>query len=125
VDDFAVFGDDPARLEGMAGYLRDRLNLRLHPRKTRIFPVAEGVDFLGFRVFPDHRLLRKTAGLHYQRVLFRLARLRREGVVPAGTVRHSFESWSAHAAWGATAGLKRRLLAEANARGAGLESKRL
>jgi len=125
VDDFAVFGDDPARLEGvregMAGYLRDRLNLRLHPRKTRIFPVAEGVDFLGFRVFPGHRLLRKTAGYHYQRMLFNLARERREGTVSPGAVRNSFASWSAHAAWGKTAGLRRRLLAEADARGAGLQ----
>jgi len=128
VDDFAVFGDDPARLEGiregMAGYLRDRLNLRLHPRKTRIFPVEEGVDFLGFRVFPGHRLLRKTAGYHYQRMLFKLARERREGMVSPGAIRNSFASWSAHAAWGATAGLKRRLLAEADARGAGLQGGR-
>jgi retron-type reverse transcriptase len=125
VDDFAVFGDDAAWLEGvregMAGYLGKRLNLVLHPRKTRIFSVSEGVDFLGFRVFPGHRLLRKTAGYHYQRMLFRLAWERREGTASLGAVRNSFASWSAHAAWGKTAGLRRHLLAEADARGAGLE----
>jgi len=120
VDDFAVFGDDAGELaavrDRMEAYLRDRLNLRLHPRKTRVFPVAEGVGFLGFRVFPTHRLLRKTAGYHYRRTLFRLARRLRDGEGAAAEVANSFRSWSAHAAWGDTHGLRRRLAAEGRRR---------
>jgi hypothetical protein len=115
VDDFAAFGDDAGELaavrDRMAEYLRERLNLRLHSRKTRVFPVTEGVDFLGFRVFPTHRLLRKKAGYHYRRMLFRLARRVRDGEVAGGAVVNSFRSWSAHAAWGATHGLRRAMLA--------------
>jgi hypothetical protein len=78
--------------------------------------VTQGTDFLGFRVLPAYRRLRKTAGYHYRRVLFRLARARREGRATPGAVAASFRSWSAHAAWGATFGLRRKIADEARQR---------
>ena len=82
-------------LDGFDHFVKENLRARRYLRYVDDFagisPVTEGVDFLAFH----------------------LARQRRDGLVPAGTVRRSFESWSAHAAWGATAGLRRRLLAEA------------
>jgi len=125
VDDFAVFSDDERWLHGirrlMDRYLRERLKLRLHPRKTRIFPVAEGVGFLGFRIFPTYRLLRKASGYHYRRSLFRLARAHREGRVTDGAVRDSFRSWTAHASWGGTFGLRKAIVEEVRQRGVSLD----
>lgn len=61
-DDFALFSRDRRQLvkhvDPIAMFLRDRLHLSLHPRKISIQTVASGVDFLGWVLFPHHRVLR-------------------------------------------------------------------
>lgn len=63
-DDFVVFSHDRAELERMlphiAAFLHDRLNLALHPNKVSISTVANGVDFLGWIHFLDHKVLRTS-----------------------------------------------------------------
>ncbi|OGH67869.1 MAG: hypothetical protein A3C15_00735 [Candidatus Magasanikbacteria bacterium RIFCSPHIGHO2_02_FULL_50_9b] len=40
-------------------FVRDqKLALQLHPHKTVIRKYAQGVDYLGYVIFPTHRLLR-------------------------------------------------------------------
>jgi hypothetical protein len=39
-------------------FLKDRLNLELHQDKIIIRKFRQGIDFLGYVVFPHHRLLR-------------------------------------------------------------------
>ncbi|MCL1902534.1 MAG: hypothetical protein FWG18_02825 [Alphaproteobacteria bacterium] len=43
--------------EQICNFLRDRLKLRFS--KSEIFPIASGLDFVGYRHFPDFILLRK------------------------------------------------------------------
>lgn len=60
VDDALVFGNDSDRLAewlGRATRFLNGLRLVFHPRKTRIYPVTEGIPFLGFRTFPNQRRL--------------------------------------------------------------------
>lgn len=61
-DDFVVLSDDKTHLENLIPqiqkFLWDRLRLELHPNKLYIKTVASGVDFLGWVLFPDHRVLR-------------------------------------------------------------------
>jgi len=61
-DDFAILSEDREFLEKLipeiANYLEDRLRLFLHPDKVTIKTLASGVDFLGWIVFPDHRIMR-------------------------------------------------------------------
>lgn len=55
MDDFLVFGDRQQlrRLrDQITTFLSHELALRLNPRGTRLVPIADGVSFLGFRVFP-------------------------------------------------------------------------
>ena len=35
--------------------LLETLRLRLHGKKSRIFKISDGVDFLGYRIFPKSR----------------------------------------------------------------------
>ena len=73
-DDFCLFDDDKRRLRYLAGqieeFLRERLRLALS--KNDIFPVSQGVDFLGYRHFSDHILLRKSTATRMKRRLRRL-----------------------------------------------------
>ena len=61
VDDFLLFGDSKRELQEWREAIGERaagtMRLVLHERKTRLFPVSEGIAFLGFRVWPTHRRL--------------------------------------------------------------------
>lgn len=61
-DDFVVLSQNKEALESLIPqidlFLRERLNLTLHPDKVSIKAFASGIDFLGWVHFPDHRVLR-------------------------------------------------------------------
>jgi len=112
VDDFLVFSNSKqalaAWLEGVCRQL-DRLRLTLNERKTSIYPVSEGIPFLGFRVFPHCRRLLSTSVKRARRRLQRLAEANQSGQIEMKTVSRSVAAWIAHAAHGDTSGLRRRL----------------
>ena len=63
VDDFVILHNDKKILEEykeeINNYLKN-LKLELHPNKSKIIPLRNGVTFLGYRIFYHHKLLRKT-----------------------------------------------------------------
>ncbi len=63
-DDFVFLSIDKKYLENLIpeiqNFLLERLKLTLHPNKIFLQTVVSGVDFLGWKHFTDHRLLRKT-----------------------------------------------------------------
>lgn len=61
-DDFCLFSDDKGYLNECAARIREFLcvHLALRMSKCDLFPVARGVDFLGYRHFKDFVLLRKS-----------------------------------------------------------------
>ena len=65
MDDFLIVHKSKDHLhlvkENIKNFVEDVLYLLLHPKKAIVFPVAnDGVNFLGFRVFDTHKLLRKS-----------------------------------------------------------------
>ena len=114
VDDFLVFSDDKAQLgefrRAIAGFLHG-LRLRLHPRKNVIAPVADGIRFVGYRVFPSHVLLPKE---NVRRFLRRARRMQADyagGAIDAAEVKTRLMSWLGHARQADTHRLRERLLA--------------
>ena len=108
-DDFVMLSDDKSWLHEVkdrsAEYLAS-LRLKLHPRKCTVFPTSQGADFLGYRIFPTHRLLRRG---NIKRAKQRFKRLQREygkGNIPLEKVSQSVRSWVAHASWANTYGLR-------------------
>lgn len=69
MDDIVVMGDDQERL--MDDFLRlndfsaERMKLRIG--KWQLAPVSRGVNFLGYRIWPTHKLLRKDSVLRAKR----------------------------------------------------------
>ncbi len=113
VDDFLVFANDKRQLwEWLEGGRRrlDRLRLTVNERKTRIYPVDEGIPFLGFRVFPRSRRLLPKSVKRARRRLEGLARGCGEGRIGMKAVSRSVAAWVAHAAHGDTKGLRRHVL---------------
>jgi len=62
LDDFVIFDRSMERLieykENIKRFLKT-IRLELHPEKSNIIPLHKGINFLGFRVFYHHKLLKK------------------------------------------------------------------
>lgn len=114
VDDFLVFSNDKEDLISMREEACRRLSpmrFILNERKSRIYPVAEGIPFLGFRVFPHLRRLLPESVKRARRRMKRLAAEHQAGKIDMKAVSRSVSAWIAHAAHGDTVGLRRRVLA--------------
>lgn len=62
MDDFLIISPDKEYLKDLLGkireFLKNDLHLSLHPKKLTIKNVADGVPFVGYRIFYDHILIR-------------------------------------------------------------------
>jgi len=108
-----LFAEDKTSLHDVLPLVRRFLEgyrLRLHPRKCVVLPVRWGVPFLGWRLYPDHRRLRRSTGVRFQRRLRELAAAYGRGEVELADVRASVASWIGHLKHGNTWGLRRKLL---------------
>ena len=69
MDDFVILDTDKDRLFQLRSlikeFLETELKLKLHPKKTEYSPVDRGIDFLGYVVFSDYILLRKSTVKRY------------------------------------------------------------
>lgn len=67
VDDFVLVHESRAQLlawrDEIVPFLRDRLRLELKAEQ-RLQPLRDGIDFLGYVVFPTHTLVRRRVVLH-------------------------------------------------------------
>ena len=64
VDDFVILHECKNMLdkdkEEINNYLINNLKLELHPNKSKIISLRNGINLLGYRVFYYHKLLRKS-----------------------------------------------------------------
>jgi hypothetical protein len=116
MDDFVLFSDDKAQLHEWKTAVRDflagQLRLVLHPLKSLVFPVKVGLDFCGFRLYPTHRRLRRSAIRRFvQRFRCQRQALWR-GELLLADMTTSVQCWIAHAAHGDTWRLRERLFAD-------------
>jgi RNA-directed DNA polymerase len=78
-DDFVILNPDRKKLEAAAsiigGFLKEKLDLTLHPRKIFYRSYFQGVDFLGYVVLPYCRLLRRKTK---KRMIRKLAEKKKE-----------------------------------------------
>ena len=83
--------------------------LQLHPRKAHISPTADGLNLLGYVVFPHHRCLRNDNGHRFSRRLRGFARAYAAGRVTLDDIKPSVQSWIGHAAHADTQRLRGKI----------------
>ena len=68
-DDFILFSNDKSELHNCLIEIRNFLDIKLKLKlsKGSVFPVSRGIDFLGYRHFPDYVLLRKRTVKKWKR----------------------------------------------------------
>lgn len=103
-DDFLLFHDDKKVLGELAMIIKkfifDRLKLTLS--KCDLFPVARGIDFLGYRHFKKYILLRKSTAKRVRRRLKKLPGLYAEGKISLDSFRSSLASTCGWLKWANT-----------------------
>ncbi|MBI4651198.1 group II intron reverse transcriptase domain-containing protein [Candidatus Desantisbacteria bacterium] len=113
VDDFVVFGNDKEQLHEVKNqmdiYLAS-LRLKLHERKCRIYQIKDGLNFLGYRIFPEYRLLKKDNILRMKRKLKKLSHQYKHGSISLDKIHQSIQSWIGHASHADTYNLRSKLL---------------
>ena len=114
MDDFVLMDISKERLQKakreIAHFLKENLRLNLHPKKQTISPLKCGVDFLGFRIFSTHRLLRKENVKRFRRRLKRMKKQFEKKEITIGKIGLSIRGWIAHAKWGNTYRLRKKIL---------------
>lgn len=119
MDDFVIIHHDKDQLHrwraDIERFLHASLRLRTNS-KTQVFPVSvdggRALDFLGYRIYAKHRLLRRCS---VKRIKAKLKAYRRQfaaGEIGVSAVQQKIQSWLGHASHANTYRLRQHLLAQ-------------
>jgi RNA-directed DNA polymerase len=103
-DDFIVFCDDKSFLhtlrDQICEFLKTRLSLTFS--KAEIYPVSTGVEFVGYRHFGDHVLLRKSTTKRIKKRIQSLPGRMKSGQITLDQMRSSVASTEGWLKWANT-----------------------
>ena len=117
MDDFILIHEDKEYLEYCRKQIEKGLNARgfvFNPKKTRIYPLADGIKFLGFyfSLTPTGKVLMlidpKNVKMERKR-LRRMVNLAKKGRLTRQKVDQCYTSWKAHASKGNSHNLLQRM----------------
>ena len=101
MDDFLVLDYDKREIrrikEKIREFLQDKLKLELHPKKANLFPASKGIDFLGYRIFGSHSLLRKDTVKRFIKRTKTYQKKLNKGLLSQEKFNNSLQSWLAYA----------------------------
>jgi hypothetical protein len=96
MDDLVVLGDCPDHLRRVKASIEDlsRQQLGLRFSKWSIQPASRGVNFLGYRIWASHKLLRRDS---VKRARRKIAAMRAAG--DGERLARFLAAWTGHASW--------------------------
>ena len=106
VDDFIILHYSKIQLEEWKNKIKDflkiKLQLKLHPEKSKIYSLSKGIDFVGFRIFYYHNLLRirNIKNIKRNKLLYH------NNLISLQVFFEIFQGWNAYAKWANTYNLK-------------------
>ena len=99
MDDFLILHPDKRYLNSLwvdvKEYLNDRLALKMN-QKTAIFPIDQGVDFLGYRIWPHRIIIRKGSVKRIKRIVKKFSKRQISGSISDEKIRAVLASWLGH-----------------------------
>ena len=114
VDDFVILHYDYKILEKYKEeinyYSTKNLKIELHPDKTKIMPLKDGINLLGYRVFYHHKLLRKANKRKFDRKFKEKLDLYKNKEISYEDFVQSLQGWLGYAMWANTYKLRNKLL---------------
>ena len=109
VDDFVILHSEKSQLEiwkkQIEEFLNKELRLELHPEKSKIASLSEGINFVGFRNFYFFRLLRKR---NIRNMKIKIKKFQR-GEISEEKFTEIFQGWNAYAKWASSFNVIKKL----------------
>lgn len=113
MDDFIILGASKSHLwevkYEIERFLDEYLSLRLNG-KTGIAPIEQSIDFLGYRIWPTHRRLRKSSKKRMKRKLKAFQRKYKNNEMEFDQINACIQSWLGHARHCNSYSLRKKLL---------------
>ena len=110
VDDFVILHPSKLQLsiwmQEVDYFLKDKLKLELHSDKSRRIPLSRGIDFVGFRNFYYHKLLRKRN----IRSIFSKINRYNKGEIPKEKILEIFQGWNEYSKWANSFKLRKEVI---------------
>jgi retron-type reverse transcriptase len=101
VDDFVILNNSPKILkfykEKINNFLETKLDLELHPDKTKILKLEKGINFLGFRIFYHHKLLSKKNIKKFERNIKKLQKEYSQNEINREKIIEKIDGWIIYA----------------------------
>lgn len=96
---FVVDGKDKASLvkDQISKFARNRLDLKMNKRKTKLFPLEQGVNMVGYKIWKTHKLLRNKTKQTIKQKLNKFLSMLRSGEITKSKVEQILNSWKGHA----------------------------
>jgi len=102
MDDFVILSNNKSQLWEILSqinkYLVDELHLQLNG-KTKVFPLSQGIDFLGYRQYQEFRLLRKRNVIKNKRKFRKYSRQFSDGMITFEKIHSAVQSLIGYAKW--------------------------
>jgi len=101
MDDIVIIVENKERAKEVLKLIRikfeNELGLKLNENKSKIFPIAQGANFIGFKIYPTHMLLRNDSKKRIKQKLRKLKDLMIEEKITIEKVEQILNSWLGHA----------------------------
>jgi Reverse transcriptase (RNA-dependent DNA polymerase) len=114
VDDFALFSDSKTNLYAWKQAIIARLGqerVTIHEAATQVLPTRCGIPWLGFVVYPTHRLLKRRNAVNFTRRLERNLDAYEAGQISFAELDASVQGWVNHVRYADTWGLREHVFA--------------
>jgi len=112
VDDFVILHKSKEQLCKWKGqiseFLQAELKIELHPQKSKISSLSNGIDFVGFRNFYYHRLVRKR---NIRKMIRKINNLKNNRI-SYWRLMESYQGWQAYVKWSNSFTLRKKILRE-------------
>ena len=103
VDDFVLLSDNKGTLikwrQDIETFLAEKLLLRLHPKRRKLQPISNGIDFLGYIIRRDYILVRRRVINNLKSRLRRFACMAQNPANSMNALRACLQSYLAHFKW--------------------------
>jgi hypothetical protein len=82
--------------KAIIAFLLDKLQLTVHPKKTRLFPARLGVDFVGYVIWPYKIRVRSSTLKNFKKRWRTMLKQYKKGAIEKEDLQATFYSWVAH-----------------------------
>jgi retron-type reverse transcriptase len=118
VDDFIILHRDKKVIENwkreIEEYLKFKLKIELHPEKSKIIQIKRGVTLLGFRIFHNHKLLKKSNAKRIWKRLEKFKQRYDSNQSNSSDGLMSLEGWLVYAKFANTYGFRTKVVSRFN-----------